>query len=230
MLHLQTRWRKAITTSLLIHCLLVAGSGYLVTRLFAAPPVPEQYIELDLSTASEPQAIQDNSLAAAASPQPLESQPTSTPAAVTPQTRTTPAVASTGSLAMVAAEIPASGSGSETGTSAPAGPAAGSTASANTDGGSPRGIIAPGILSKTEPTYPSAARQAAQQGTVVLKVQILETGRPGEISIVRSSGSPLLDAAAVDAVEQWRFIPAKDRSSGRAVVCYSTLPISFRLH
>ena len=218
MLHLQTRWRKAITTSLLIHCLLVVGSGYLVTRLFASPPVAEQYIELDLSTAAEPQAIQANTVAAATSPQPPESQPA--PAAVTQQILTTPAVASTGALAMVSAEVPASTGNGETDSSAPSGQAA----------GSPRSISAPGILSKTEPSYPSAARQAGQQGTVVLKVQILENGRPGEISVVRSSGYSLLDDAAVDAVEQWRFIPAKDRNSGRAVVCYSTLPISFRLH
>ncbi|MBP2638635.1 MAG: transport protein TonB [Firmicutes bacterium] len=232
MLHLQPRWRKAITTSLLLHVLLVAGSGYLVTRLIAAPPVLEQYIELDLSSAPEPQAFQDNQVAAATSPHLPASQsaPTPTPATVPEQSSTTPVVASTGALSMVAAEVPATGGSNETGTTVPAGPSAGGTASASNGSGSPRGVIAPGILSKTEPSYPSVARQAAQQGTVVLKVQILENGRPGEVSVVRSSGYPLLDDAAVDAVEQWRFIPAKDRSSGRAITCYSTLPVSFRLH
>ncbi|HEY3425128.1 MAG TPA: hypothetical protein VGL27_10050 [Negativicutes bacterium] len=31
------------------------------------------------------------------------------------------------------------------------------------------------------------------------------------------------------AVQKWRFVPAKDRTSGRTVACTTTLPVSFRL-
>ena len=63
----------------------------------------------------------------------------------------------------------------------------------------------------------------------MLKIQILENGRSGYINVYRSSGSDLLDDAAAAAVRQWRFTPAKDRDSGQAVVCDTTIPVVFCL-
>ena len=92
------------------------------------------------------------------------------------------------------------------------------------------GVSSPGILSRVEPTYPEQARKAGREGTVVLKIQILESGRPGDVSLYRSSGSDLLDEAAMDAVRKWRFIPARDRGSSQPIVCYTTMPVVFRLN
>lgn len=99
------------------------------------------------------------------------------------------------------------------------------------NGGSGRGggYTHPGILSQVTPAYPESARRQGVQGTVILKIQILASGRPGFVSVYRSSGDDSLDDAAVEAVQQWRFIPAEDRSTGEAITCITTMPVVFRL-
>jgi protein TonB len=140
-----------------------------------------------------------------------------------------PVVAAAETMSMVSAEVPVP-IDSNSATSAPAQPAISSNIAGNPRGSNKRGgVIPPSVLSKTEPAYPHAARQAMMQGTVVLKIQILENGRPGTVSVLRSSGHDILDEAALTAVQQWRFTPAKDRDSGRTVICYSTLPVSFHV-
>ena len=55
------------------------------------------------------------------------------------------------------------------------------------------------------PTYPYAARQGREQGTVILLVSIDEAGSPVSVAIDQSSGYPILDAAAQRAVGEFRF-------------------------
>jgi protein TonB len=85
-------------------------------------------------------------------------------------------------------------------------------------------------LSQVAPRYPESARQQGIQGTVMLKIQILSNGRPGFVSVYRSSGNGSLDDAAVEAVQQWRFIPSEDRNTGEAITCVTTMPVAFRLN
>ena len=92
------------------------------------------------------------------------------------------------------------------------------------------GISHPQILSQVDPTYPEAARLASREGTVLLEVQILENGRTGSVSIKQSSGNELLDESAVSAVYKWRFTPAKEKNTGRAIVCITTVPVVFKLN
>lgn len=54
-------------------------------------------------------------------------------------------------------------------------------------------------------TYPDSARQANTQGLVVIKITVSENGTVEKTENV--SGDPILEAAAVDAVKQWRFQP-----------------------
>ena len=58
-----------------------------------------------------------------------------------------------------------------------------------------------------EPEYPPIAGQVVPQvvGIVILEVGLNEEGRPIDIKVLY--GVPLLDAAAIDAVKQWRFQP-----------------------
>ncbi len=77
------------------------------------------------------------------------------------------------------------------------------------------------------PLYPLAARREGREGDVLLKVKVLANGRIGDISVARSSQSPDLDAAAIDAVTQWQFEPA--RRNGIAVQQITLLPIHFDL-
>jgi len=53
-------------------------------------------------------------------------------------------------------------------------------------------------------------------------------GETQETRVWRSSGQPLLDAAAVAAVRRWAFEPA--RHGGHAVAAWVEVPIHFRLN
>ncbi|MBS7792847.1 energy transducer TonB [Roseococcus sp. SDR] len=58
------------------------------------------------------------------------------------------------------------------------------------------------------PSYPEAARLRGEQGTVGLEIAVGTDGRVITVTVARSSGSPMLDAAARRAVQEWRFRPA----------------------
>ncbi len=75
--------------------------------------------------------------------------------------------------------------------------------------------------------YPKEAIQQRIEGETLLKVQVLSSGTPGQISVYRSSGSELLDQAAIDAISNWQFHPAK--RAGKAVDAWITAPIRFSL-
>ncbi|MEE4349770.1 MAG: energy transducer TonB [Pacificimonas sp.] len=64
-------------------------------------------------------------------------------------------------------------------------------------------------LSRFMPPYPEEARQAGEEGTVLLLLSISAEGSVTDVAVARSSGSPRLDAAARrHARDVWRFIPA----------------------
>lgn len=82
-------------------------------------------------------------------------------------------------------------------------------------------------LSNPAPRYPVAARRAGEQGTVTLRVRVTLDGLASRVAVERSSGSPHLDAAALEAVKAWRFTPA--RQGADAVESWMVVPIVFRL-
>jgi periplasmic protein TonB len=79
--------------------------------------------------------------------------------------------------------------------------------------------------STPRPTYPEDARQQGIEGTALLSVQVLADGRVGDVSVKTTSGSTILDEAAVRAVRRWTFEPA--RRGPRAVDSLVELPVSF---
>jgi TonB family protein len=58
------------------------------------------------------------------------------------------------------------------------------------------------------PTYPAEAKRAGQTGTTIVAVHVNEIGKPYEVIAEKSSGSPALDKAALEAVHRWHFVPA----------------------
>jgi len=82
-------------------------------------------------------------------------------------------------------------------------------------------------LNNPAPEYPTSAKQRNIQGKVLLNVVVKVDGTPAQVMISRSSGSSLLDEAAVDAVKQWRFIPA--RRSGESVQANVIVPVEFKI-
>ena len=65
----------------------------------------------------------------------------------------------------------------------------------------------PRLLKKVAPVYPPSARSARVEGVVVIEGTIEESGRLDHLNVVE--GHPMLIDAAMEAVRQWRYVPAK---------------------
>jgi periplasmic protein TonB len=76
--------------------------------------------------------------------------------------------------------------------------------------------------------YPPAAVRDGLEGTVLLRIRIGTKGRVIDVELVRSSGSAILDRAAIEGVRSWHGEPA--RIAGRAIEATALLPVVFRLH
>lgn len=89
------------------------------------------------------------------------------------------------------------------------------------------GISAPQAISTPDPDYTEEARRTKTQGTCILGLIVDAEGHPRDIRVVRGLGSGL-DAKAVEAVERWRFDPAK--KDGKPVNVQISVEVSFRLY
>jgi len=78
-----------------------------------------------------------------------------------------------------------------------------------------------------KPAYPRLAERRRWEGTVLLKVVIDATGKVDRAGIDRSSGYEVLDQAALQQIQNWRFHPA--RRGGRVVEGEVLVPIEFIL-
>lgn len=83
-------------------------------------------------------------------------------------------------------------------------------------------------LQNPAPAYPVLARRQGEQGRVLLLVRVSAAGGADEVQIKQTSGHPRLDEAALAAVRQWRFVPA--RQGSEAVAANVVVPITFRLN
>jgi protein TonB len=86
-------------------------------------------------------------------------------------------------------------------------------------------VTQPTFAQQATHVYPPEAARRHQQGTVILMLYINGNGTLDKIEIVKSSGFPLLDAAAIKEMKQSRFEPAMDgaipiRSRAQASVTY----------
>jgi protein TonB len=77
------------------------------------------------------------------------------------------------------------------------------------------------------PKYPAQAARQHQEGKVLLKVLVGADGTPQEVTVQKSSGSRLLDQAAIEAVKNWKFNPGS--KGGRPAPGYALVPIDFHL-
>lgn len=82
-------------------------------------------------------------------------------------------------------------------------------------------------LNNPRPPYPFAAVRQGAEGRVLLSAEVLPDGRAGRVSLEKSSGHALLDAAALNTVRAWRFTPA--RKGGVATTQTVSIPIDFTL-
>jgi TonB family protein len=80
---------------------------------------------------------------------------------------------------------------------------------------------------KTMPTLPAAAKRAGVTGPVVLEITVDQLGNVVTVGRVLH-GDPLLDAAAEDAVSQWKYRPA--RVEGHPVSVVLSVVVAFKDH
>lgn len=82
-------------------------------------------------------------------------------------------------------------------------------------------------LRNPAPLYPWMARVNGWEGTVFVRAEVTPEGRVGSLGVNKSSGHPVLDGAALQAVRRWEFIPA--RQGSRKVASTVEIPITFLL-
>ena len=82
-------------------------------------------------------------------------------------------------------------------------------------------------LRNAPPRYPLIARRNGVEGTVRLKVLVTRDGRAAQLELDKSSGSSALDNAALEAVKNWQFVPA--RRGQEPVESWVLVPVVFKL-
>lgn len=87
--------------------------------------------------------------------------------------------------------------------------------------------VRPFYRSNPRPKYPRAARARGYQGNVVLEVLVDQNGRVSDLRVFKSSGYPILDQAAEEAVKKWLFEPAM--IGKEKVKMWVRIPIRFEL-
>jgi len=127
---------------------------------------------------------------------------------------------------LIASDAPAAGASFVAPIAPPAAPAPAAPAAAP----APR-VVPPSFdaayLRNPAPAYPSISRRRGEQGTVVLRVYVGADGIAQKVLVNVSSGHERLDSAAQEAVQQWRFVPA--RQGEAAVAAWVLVPIRFAL-
>ena len=87
------------------------------------------------------------------------------------------------------------------------------------------GIKAPVKVVNVPPDYPELARRTRVEDVVILETVIDESGNVTSARVLR--GHPLLNQAALDAVQRWKFTPA--RLNNEAIPVVMTVTVQFKL-
>jgi len=102
-------------------------------------------------------------------------------------------------------------------------PAAGSPA----DAASSEGDREAQVIERSEPNYPIESLNAREEGEVRLQVALDALGNVEDVRVIDSSGSRMLDRAAMESVRSWRFRPA--RHAGEPIASMATVSVDFHL-
>ncbi|CQR72072.1 transport protein TonB [Sporomusa ovata DSM 2662] len=233
---IEKRWRMAFSLSAIIHLMIVAGIGLIYIQdkqeeILSEPLIPievelGEYISNDNSAdvpvqaaASSPpsraEAAADSRFPAEKASALAQPAPTSEQANAT---ATEPASQGKATLAGIA-----DGNGSAATTTGQSGNGNG-TVDSSPSGGSGR---LPYVIDGPPPSYPEEARVHGWEGTVRVRVLILENGIVGDSAIVQNSGYDSIDQSAINGLRRWRFSPAY--KGGRPVPAWVVVPVIFKL-
>jgi len=89
-------------------------------------------------------------------------------------------------------------------------------------------ITRPEVSVKVDPVYPQEAKKEKVQGDVIIDAVVDADGKVTEAKVTNDP-DPRLAKAALDAVKQWKFKPARNKS-GKPVLVKTTLTVRFRLY
>jgi protein TonB len=84
-----------------------------------------------------------------------------------------------------------------------------------------------GYLNNPPPEYPAMAARQKWEGTVVLRVRVLSTGKVDAVQVAKSSGHKVLDDQAQETVRGWVFRPSKRGAT--PIDGWATVPIEFKI-
>lgn len=82
-------------------------------------------------------------------------------------------------------------------------------------------------LNNPPPRYPPLSRRLGEEGRVLLRVLVAKNGSADTVEVEKGSGSDRLDAAALEAVRKWKFVPAKQNN--QPISAYVLVPMKFSL-
>ena len=91
------------------------------------------------------------------------------------------------------------------------------------------GIKSPKLIKKIAPVYPEEARKAGVTGDVIVSALIGEDGAVQHVEVLRPLEKGCTEAA-VEAVKQWLYEPARSAETGKPVRVYFTVTVAFRLN
>ncbi|MFC2161637.1 energy transducer TonB [Acidobacteriota bacterium] len=87
-------------------------------------------------------------------------------------------------------------------------------------------LVRPEIIHQVEPVYPERARRAGIEGIVMMRVKTDSEGNVNTVTVLRSD-STILNQAAIDAVNQWKYQPIY--RNGVPIPIVTTVAVKFRL-
>jgi protein TonB len=87
-------------------------------------------------------------------------------------------------------------------------------------------VLKSNLVYQVTPVYPDLARRIRLTGDVHMEAVITKEGTIDKLRVL--SGHPLLNAAAIEAVLQWRYRPTL--LNGEPVEVITTISVSFRLN
>lgn len=90
-------------------------------------------------------------------------------------------------------------------------------------------VAMPTLLFTEPAVYSSEARRNKLQGSVDITLLVDENGNPKNVKVVHALGQGL-DESAVEAVKHYRFKPAVDENTGRAVPARMSIRLQFHLN
>ena len=85
----------------------------------------------------------------------------------------------------------------------------------------------PKAIEQHPPAYPPAEEAARHGGRVTVRVGVKQDGIIENVEVIKSTGYPALDQAAIDAVKTWRFAPATDEQ-GKPVASTLSFALNFK--